>query len=207
MPKGNFNSYLPGQSTRRLETLTDGIFAIAMTLLVLNLNIPEGVREIGEGELHKLLFSQGHKFLNYALSFIVLAIFWILNHDDFHYIKRTNRLHIWINAFLLMFIVLVPFSTSLIGDFRGDWVGSCFFSSNIFVLGILFYVNWSYATHNNRLVDESIDPQRVIIGKRRSLVIPCISLAAIILSFVDVKLTHYVFLAIPPILLLPPFRS
>ena len=200
------DSHEPGLTTLRLETLTDGIFAIAMTLLVLNLNIPESMRQIDDGELHQLLLSQAHKFVNYILSFVLLAVFWILHHNEFHFIKRTDRTHIWINTLLLMFIVLIPFSTSLIGDFSNDWMGSFFFACNLFILGTLFYANWTYATHNNRLVNADMDPRRVLIGKRRGLVVPCLSLAAMIMSFINVSSTHYIFLAIPLILILPPFQ-
>jgi uncharacterized membrane protein len=89
------NASEPGMTTHRIEALTDGIYAIAMTLLVLNLALPGTETYLAQTvELRDLLFGQAHKFFNYALSFILLAVFWIIHHDQFHFIKRTNRTHL-----------------------------------------------------------------------------------------------------------------
>jgi len=80
-----------GMTTHRIEALTDGIFAIAMTLLVLNLALPE----TGNGpELHKLLIGQTHKFFSYALSFLLLALYWVLHHRQFHFIHNRNPVYL-----------------------------------------------------------------------------------------------------------------
>jgi hypothetical protein len=80
-----------GMTTHRIEALTDGIFAIAMTLLVLNLALPETGNGLTQTvELHKLLIGQTPKFFSYALSFLLLAIYWVLHHRQFHFIKRTE---------------------------------------------------------------------------------------------------------------------
>ena len=79
-----------GLTPRRLEALTDGIFAIAMTLLVLTLNIGKITEGLTSASLHKLLLEQIPKFYNYALSFVLLAIFWMVHHQQFHFIKQTN---------------------------------------------------------------------------------------------------------------------
>lgn len=88
-----------GMTTHRLEALADGIFAIAMTLLVLNLALPESGK--GLAELRSLLLGQLDKFFSYAVSFILLAILWVRHHEQFHYIKRTDGRHLWINVFFL----------------------------------------------------------------------------------------------------------
>ena len=106
-----------GLTTKRIEGLTDGVFAIAMTLLVLTLEIPEPLAENTTGMLAKLLISQRHKLFNYVLSFILLALFWIIHHRQFHLVKRTDHQHLWLNVFILMFVALIPFSTSLLGDY------------------------------------------------------------------------------------------
>ena len=83
-PSGDLN---PGISTKRIETLIDGIFAIAMTLLVLNLEIVSVGRGGVQVNLHKLLIGQKAQFINYGQSFILLAVFWIIQHKHFHYIN------------------------------------------------------------------------------------------------------------------------
>ena len=196
-----------GMTTHRIEALTDGIFAIAMTLLVLTLDIPEAKTELIQTvELHRMLIGQMHKFFNYALSFLLLAIFWVKHHQQFHFIKRTNRKHLWINIVTLMFIALIPFSTSLIGDYNDDRVAEFFFASNLFIIGMLFLWNWVYATKGHRLVDRSLDPQRIALWKKRGAVIPLVSLLAMVLSLTNPQFTFYAYLLIPIILALPHFR-
>ncbi|MBN2058636.1 MAG: DUF1211 domain-containing protein [Candidatus Saganbacteria bacterium] len=193
-----------GLTSGRIETLTDGVFAIAMTLLVLNLGLPqleEGLSPVG---LHTLLLSQGQKFFNYALSFILLAVFWMIHHQQFHHIKRTDRVHIWINIFILMFVALIPFSTSLIGDYSNDWMAEFFFGGNMFLVGVLFELNWTYATRIKPLAD-NISAKYMVVAMRRGLVTPLVALAAMILALLRLPSTH-IYLLIPIILTLPLFR-
>ncbi len=196
-----------GLITRRIEALSDGVFAIAMTLLALNLHIPAMTKDLTQAGLHVLLIGQADKFLNYLLSFILLAVFWIIHHQQFHLIKQTNRTHLWINIFILMFIALVPFSTSLADHYPNDWVSELFFGSNLFILGMLFSWNWHYATQKHRLVDSNLDARRIALGKRRGMVTPVVSFLAIILSLIKPQLSSYIYILIPILLQLPPFRS
>ncbi len=193
-----------GLTTGRIETLTDGIFAIAMTLLVLNLGLPQLSESLDCGQLHIVLLQQAHKFFNYALSFVLLALFWIIHHQEFHFIKRTNRLHIWINIFILMFVALMPFSTSLMGDYPNDWMAELFFAANLFIVGILFQCNWLYATKVASLADNTT-PKRISLGFKRGLVTPLVALAAMILALLKIPSTH-IYLLIPAILFLPLFK-
>jgi uncharacterized membrane protein len=112
-----------GLSKNRVEMLTDGIFAVAMTLLVLYINVPEissHSTSIVETELAKRLFDLWPKVLSYGISFVILAIYWRAHHRQFHYVKHTDDVLIWINVMFLMAICLLPFSTSLIGQYRGQ---------------------------------------------------------------------------------------
>lgn len=194
-------------TTHRIENLADGIFSIAMTLLVLNLALPEVETGLTlTTELHTLLFGQTHKFFNYALSFVLLAIFWIIQHQQFHFIKRTDHTHLWINIFSLMFVALVPFSTSLTGDYPNEMVAKLFFDLNLFILGSLNVLNWTYATKDYRLVDRSLDPRRIAVGDRRNAVIPVVALLAMVLSLIIPKWSSCVYLLIPIMLAHPWFR-
>ncbi|KPJ68582.1 hypothetical protein AMJ44_06145 [candidate division WOR-1 bacterium DG_54_3] len=196
-----------GLTTRRLEALTDGIFAIAMTLLVLTLDLGDMVSGLTNVKLHQLLLAQIPKFYNYALSFVLLAIFWILHHQQFHYIKKTNQRHLWINILILMFVALIPFSTSLVGDYSSDWMAELFFGANIFILGLLFSLNWHYSTKDYRLVEGKLEEHHIRLGTRRGLVTPLVSLLAILMAFVNPSYSPYIYLLIPVILSLPLFRK
>ena len=193
-------------STSRIETLTDGIFAIAMTLLILTLDLPQVKGAVNHAVLHEFLFGQADKFFNYALSFIILAVFWIIHHQQFHYIKRTDRTHLWINIFILMFIALIPFSTSLVGIYINDWLDNVFFAANMIILGSLFFLNWQYAANGHKLVDCELDQQVIDMGRRRCMVTPAVSFVALIVAFVCAPLSGLVYLLMPLILSLPGFQ-
>lgn len=196
-----------GMTTQRIENLTDGIYSIAMTLLVLNLALPEmGVDLTPSTELHELLSKQTHEFLNYILSFILLAIFWSMHHQQFHFIKRTDHTHLWINVFILMFVAMVPFTTSLIGDYPDETIAKLFFGLNLFILGSLNALNWTYATKNYRLVDRGLNPRRIAVGNRRDAVIPGVILLAMVLSLITPHWSPCTYLLIPIMLAHPWFR-
>ena len=182
-------------TTHRIEALVDGIFAIAMTLLVLTLTLPAAGK--GQTEVQGLLFGQIDKFFNYALSFVLLAIFWLRHHQQFHFIKRTDGKHLWINIFFLMFVALMPFSTSLVGDYFEEPLAEVFFASNILMLGIFLVWNWVYATNHHRLVDSSLDPRRIALGKKRGVVTAPVAVLAMGLAFVDPRISSFVYLLIP----------
>jgi len=207
MRESNPDSSELGLTTHRIEALTDGVFAIAMTLLVLNLQLPAIQAALTKVELHNLLIQQMDKFWNYALSFILLAVFWIIHHQQFHSIRRTDRRHLWISIFILMFVALVPFSTSLADHYPADWMSEFFFGSNLFILGVLFNVNWRYATGKHRLVDRNLDPEHIALGKRRGMIIPIFSLLAMVIAFLNPGLCSYIYLFIPVSLSLRPFRT
>lgn len=194
-----------GISTKRIETLIDGIFAIAMTLLVLNLEIVSVGRGGVQVNLHKLLISQKTQFINYGQSFILLAVFWIIQHKHFHYIKRTDQVHLWINIVYLMFVVLIPFSTSLLNDYSNDPMATLFFSLNLFLIGVLSALSWSYATRKHRLIDRDIDSRIIVIANRRGLVTPFVSFAAIIASLLHINWAAWFYIFIPIFLFLPQF--
>ncbi len=191
-------------TTRRIEALADGIFAIAMTLLVLTLTLPDMTQtKLG---LSQLLAEQWPKFFNYALSFVLLAIFWMVHHQQFHVIRRTDRRHVWINIGILMFVVLMPFSTDVVGDYSGETLAELLFGANLMILGLLFLLNWWYACWKHRLVDPDLDRETIVGGIRRSCVTPVVAALSMVLSFFIPGWALAAYMLIPFIQLLPWFR-
>ena len=191
-------------TTRRIEALADSIFAIAMTLLVLTLTLPDMAQT--KLSLSQLLADQWPKFFNYALSFLLLAIFWIVHHQQFHVIRRTDRRHVWINIGILMFVALMPFSTDIAGDYSGETLAELVFSANLMILGLLFLLNWWYACWHHRLVDHDLDRETIIRGIRRNCVTPAVAAISMVLSFFIPRWGLTVYMLIPFIHLLPWFR-
>jgi len=190
-------------TTRRIEALADGIFAIAMTLLVLSLTLPD-MLETRLG-LSQLLVDQWPKFFNYALSFVLLAIFWMVHHQQFHVIRRTDRWHVWINIGILMFVALTPFSTDVVGDYSGETLAELMFGANIMMLGLFFLLNWWYACWHHRLVDPDLDRGIIIMGIRRSCVTPGVAAISMVFSFFVPQWGLAVYILVPIIQFLPWF--
>ena len=184
-------------NTKRIEALTDGVFAIAMTLLVLSLEIPAIPEGAAAQVLPKLVLGLWPDFFNYALSFILLAKFWILHHRQFHFIKAIDQRLLWINILGLMFIALIPFSTSLIAKHGDVQVAALFFECNLLAIGSIFYMHWSYATGKRHLIDPDLSAQTILLNKKRNLVIPTISLVCIGLSFLTPDWSEVPYFAIP----------
>ncbi|MFA5337227.1 MAG: TMEM175 family protein [Candidatus Omnitrophota bacterium] len=190
----------------RIVALADGIFAIAMTLLVVTIDIPKKSHIISVEGLHKFIFEQYHEIFNYVLSFILLGAFWTIHHQQFHYIKHTDQKHLWINIMIFMSITLVPFVTSLAGDFPGDLLAKLVFHFDMFAMGVLFYLNWLYATNNKHLVDASLKDEEIIIEKKKLLIIPCTAFLAILIAFIEPMISSSLYLLIPVMLSLKRFN-
>lgn len=188
---------VPVLSTKRIEALTDGVFAIAMTLLVLNLEIPAIPEGAAAQVLPKLVLGLWPKFFNYALSFILLAIFWIVHHRQFHFIKAIDQRLLWINILGLMFIALIPFSTSLTAEHGEVQIAALFFECNLLAIGSIFYMHWSYATGKRHLIDPDLSAQTILLNKKRNLIVPAVSLVCIGLSFLTPDWSEVPYFAIP----------
>jgi uncharacterized membrane protein len=164
-------------SKNRIEALTDGIFAVVMTVLVLDISVPQisshyAIGNVAAGtELLKRLFDLWPKIVSFGISFVILAIYWVAHHRQFQYIKHSNRALIWINIMFLMATCLVPFSTSLLGEYREQEISILVFGGNSIVIASLLYVQWRYATtsHFGRLLDENLDPIIKTTLSRRTL--------------------------------------
>ncbi|MCX6090008.1 MAG: TMEM175 family protein [Candidatus Atribacteria bacterium] len=168
----------------RIQSLTDGIFAFAMTLLVINIDLPKAPDKLDPQLLGKYLLSLRPDFIHYVLSFILLALFWIDHHQQFYYIKKINRKILWINIFNLLFVALFPFSTSLMGDYSSQPVAAVFFISNLLVIGLFLFWNWSCVTSCPDFLDPNLDNDVIIREKKNRLYFILISLVCLVLAFI-----------------------
>jgi uncharacterized membrane protein len=192
---------MPLLSTRRMEALTDGVFAIAMTLLVLDFKVPTIPEGLTVDALPKLILELWPNFFNYIESFILLGIFWIVHHRQCHYIKFIDRGLLWLNILGLMFIVLIPFSTSLVAEYGHVQIAAVIFECNLLAIGFLFYMQWWYVTGKHHLLDCDLSAETILLMKKRNLVVPIISLVAIGLSFFNADWSEVPYFAIPFIMI------
>lgn len=182
MKSDNDNNTGLSMSTKRIETLVDGIFAIAMTLLVLSLEVPRIPYPATNAQILDVLTSMAPQFFIYILSFLLLATFWRINHAQFHLIKKTDQGLLWINVFWLLLVALVPFSTNLVGDYGYLTVPMVFFHLNLLLIGLVYNWNWYHASSHGFL-DESLDENFIRSQKIINLTLPVCALVAIVVSF------------------------
>lgn len=189
-----------GLSKNRIEALTDGIFAVAMTLLILDVKVPKSVRP---DELLQGLREVGSECLSFASTFLMLGVYWVGQHNQFHLIRHTDRVVLWINLLFMMTISFVPFSMALLSSYPREPVALAIYGGNLTVIGLVLYGHWWYATYRNRLVDVDLEAHFVRFAARRILIGPAAFTLAIGMAFVSPVASLTIFVATPFIYLLP----
>lgn len=137
-------------STRRLEALTDGVFAIAMTLLVLDLNVAELGNAASNQELWHALTGMSSNLVSFVVSFLLLGSMWAVHVRQFEHIQEADRRLTAINTLRLLIVVLIPFTTSLAGTYSGLLLGEVLFPINFLALAIVSWWQWQYAAKHLR---------------------------------------------------------
>ncbi|MFC2102172.1 TMEM175 family protein [Bacteroidota bacterium] len=180
----------------RIEALSDGIFAIAMTILVLNISLPEkeAVQSLG---LHRVLFNHLNEFIIYFMSFFLLGVFWMIQRKQMSSLVATDQNHMWLNIIMLMYICLVPFSASLQSTYNSDWVAAFTFSANMLIIALLFLFIWHYATSKNRLVSPEFSREDALHGERNTWIFIVVSTISMGASFFIPEYSALFFLLIP----------
>lgn len=157
--------------TNRLEAFSDGVIAIAITLLVLEIAVPDSGRA-----LWPALVALWPSYLAYAVSFLVIGAIWINHHAMFRHIVRADGTLLLLNVVHLMFIAFLPFPTAVLARAfsrgAGEAVAAAFYGGTLTVLGIFVTAMWRYAAHKHRLLDEDLTPEAARRIGRRLLVGP-----------------------------------
>lgn len=158
-----------GQSAERLAALSDGIFAVAMTLLVLDLRVPAGEAVHSEHELWRVLAALGPRLVVFLMSVMTLGIFWVGQQTQLNQFARADRNLAWIHIAFLCAVSLTPFSTSLLAEFIHYRIALLVYWFNILLLGSTLYWSWSYATRARLLVEDT--PEEIHRAVVRRIVI------------------------------------
>ncbi len=171
----NASTSLQFDTTARMETLADGVFAIAMTLLILEIRVPAAT---GGALVHDVL-RLWPNLLSYLISFFMLGIYWVAHHSQFHFVKRADRNLFWLNILFLMAISFLPFSAGLLGTHPMEQISAIVYALNLIVIGLSLRCLWGYATTRHRLVAPDLSPAFILRAKRIVLVQPISSALAI----------------------------
>jgi uncharacterized membrane protein len=151
MPLHSDYNQLAGRSVERIEALSDGIFGVGMTLLVLDLRLPAAEVIHGEQALSAALVSVLPQLAMYMMSFMTLGIFWLGQQTQLSHLERSDRHLTWINIAFLFPVTLMPFSTKLMAEFSQSRVALILYWLNILLLGLGLYVSWGYAARHKLL--------------------------------------------------------
>lgn len=185
-------------SKNRLEALVDGVFAFAMTLLVVSLSVPDIPKAEAATQLPAHIATMFPEFLSFLIAFLVLASFWIVHHEHFHYLRSVNVWVLWLNIFILIFVVLVPFSTNISGDYSHVLIAPLIFHLNMLALGVLFLIQWQYIIRRPALLVAPVHPGRVqdAVMERFAIILSAVS--GIVLLFIGVPFsTMYMYAVFP----------
>jgi uncharacterized membrane protein len=177
------------KDTGRVEAFSDGVFAVAITLLVLNIHVPDNNRLLLDSEFWGYLGGQWPELLAFVTSFATIGIMWINHHRLFTHIKHVDTNLLAFNLLLLLVIVFIPFPTALLAQYvhypQYHAAALLYSATNIF-LAICFNLLWRYASRENRLLDKRSDPRAVQAITNQYRFGPLFYVAAFILAIIYV---------------------
>jgi uncharacterized membrane protein len=193
--RSRYYNELAGSSLHRLSGISDGIFAVGMTLLVLTLAVPT-MREVrSDADLGRALVGLLPNVTTYFMSFLTLGIFWVGQQTQLSQLERSNRDYTWINLAFLLFVTLVPFSTALLANFYLSRLALIEYWLNILVLGALILAAAEYAARA-RLFNPANQATIIRAVRRRVYIAQTLYLIATILCVFDTRLSIGLIVAI-----------
>lgn len=157
---------IQGRNTERLAALSDGIFAVAMTLLVLDLHLPAAEHIHGGRELFAALCAMGPQWITYGMSFLTLGIFWAGQQTQLNYIEEGTRDLTWIHLGFLFAITLLPLSTRLLAEFIEYRLALGIYWLNVLIPGAMLFWSWSYSARHVLIKPETPEDVRGSICRR-----------------------------------------
>ena len=183
--------------TDRLVTLSDGVIAIAITLLVLEITVPEVPAGGSTADLPRLILEQWPDFLAYVLSFLVIGLYWSLHRRTFIHISRHDRGLVWLNLLFLLMVAFIPYGTSLFSRSPGR-CGVMFYAGVLALTGLSLAVLWAYASQQD-LIEAGLGSRTVLLQSARFLVSPLVFLLSIGVAVVDPTLAILTWVLLLPL--------
>ena len=177
----------------RLIFLVDGVFAITMTLLVLELRPPE----LDTTNLAKALQAMLPRLYIYLIAFYSIANHWVVHQRMFRHITDMDTTMLWLTILSLLFITLIPAATAIVGRFPGEELAVACFSANSFLQAMTVWLFWAYVVRNQKQFASNSEPRLLAITSQVWLVIAIGWLVSIPLSFVNVYIAYAAWIILP----------
>ncbi|MCE1254289.1 MAG: DUF1211 domain-containing protein [Anaerolineae bacterium] len=180
----------------RVVFFSDAVFAIAITLLALELRLPE-LHSVDDSSLFQALIGIWPRYLGFFISFWSIGSFWLGHHRKFSLLKVLNRRLIWLNLLFLMSIIFIPFPTSVISEY-GNRTATIFYALSMIFSGCMSAFLWFYAAKQNKQVEMDISADVIRHEAFSSLMLPGVFLLSIFISLIDADLAKFSWLLLIP---------
>jgi uncharacterized membrane protein len=172
-------------SKHRLEALADGVFAIAVTLIVLEIKVPDLERHASTAAIMHALRPQLPALFAYLVTFMICGTFWFLHQMSFHWIARIDRPLVFINIGFLMFVSLMPFSTSMFAHFMGNPLGEMFYFGNAAMMAVFLNFHWNYSRRKGLMTeDDGAAMERKLFQQRVQILAAAFCITVVLTPFI-----------------------
>ena len=179
-----------GTDILRTVSFSDAVIAIAITLLALDLGVPQVPESLAAAELPSALLELWPKFFSFLLSFWIIGFYWLAQHRLFQHVRAYDRGMLLINLLFLMWIVLMPFSSSLIGEYEHQQLPVIIYAVHNILTSLTLTWLWRHASKEGRLVETNLDRRVVRYNRLRALFIPTVFVLSIGISFISVDVAR-----------------
>jgi len=182
----------------RLIFFSDAVFAIVMTLLVLEIRVPDVPPDVAAQEVPGLVIALWPKIFSYVLSFIVIGLYWIGHHQTFRYVRSYDRTLLWLNLVFLLSISFIPFPTDLLGEYGELRFSVIFYAASLGLARLLLALVWWYVVSGPIRTSDELDRRLANYHFVRSLAIPAIFFLSIVIAFfsTNVAIASWVLLVV-----------
>ena len=190
--------------TQRLEAFSDGVFAIAITLLIIEIGVPHVE---AEESLTRALLDLWPSYFGYAVSFLTIGVMWINHHYLFKDIARVDHTLLVLNLLLLLGVAFVPFPTAVLAEYLREsdhqLEATLAYGGTYTIISVFFVAFWLYASSGRRLIDEHVSDARLQSRTRRYLPGPLVYIATLVLAFITPWISLGVYAGLAVFWLLP----
>ncbi len=167
----------------RLYAFSDGVFAIAITLLSLEIRFPEELPNIST-QFWPALVRVSPSILAFAQSFLIVGTFWVIHHRIFRFIKRGDNGLIWLNLLFLLFVAFLPVPNAIVANYQFAPVTMTFYILCVALVGLANLLLWRYASHKHRLIDAELAPEQIRYVTLRASIVPAVCVISLGLYFI-----------------------
>jgi len=168
----------------RLENFSDGVFSIAVTLLILNVHIPD-TKGLANHQLNRALFGILPHLFTFAFSFLVIGVFWVAHHRIFSFVKILDSTLLWLNIFYLLFIAVIPLTAAILSENPFLPTGILLYTITLLVIALMHFIVLEYILRNKTLKHEALTRDIYRSAQRTAVVGPICYVLAAAASFVS----------------------